>query len=378
MPRLLSRRRRNDPRHACDLVMKDALCHWRASSFWNWHARPLSPLSAKPAVKMNTKILKLIAIAAGFIISAGIQAQDFTPPPIVIQSNQHLTGSEWDHERSARQALTNSTTGLGSTQGGSTETATTNATGASVGMSGAMSTQPPTMLVAGSPPCPAQAANWTVGGSVCNASTPLLASGASVVLNDSTAPSTGSASLVCNAGTLSVAAGASCATSCAAAPLSWVAGAATCAGNAPALGSGGTTSIASVNGTAGSANLYCTPAGAIQITSSSCVSPVYYFYYTTGEATEFKGSYTPAWGFVALTSTATPAGGIWNSSLAPRISGPYLQVPVKGFGSISWQSYIPSTYTFKIGIGGPTYGNCSVVQRRVSGTTYQGLQCVQF
>lgn len=85
--------------------------------------------------------------------------------------------------------------------------------------------------------CPAQAVNWTVGGSSCTQSLGALSHGAGSALSDTTPNHTGSVNVTCNNGTLNQS-GAACAASCDAQLVTWTQGANTCRQNVGALAHG--------------------------------------------------------------------------------------------------------------------------------------------
>lgn len=86
--------------------------------------------------------------------------------------------------------------------------------------------------------CSAGPISWTQGGQTCDAAYPGGATGSSVTVQDSTAPTVGVATATCTAGVASASGTCSVAASCAAQALSWTVGGRTCTANAPLTSSG--------------------------------------------------------------------------------------------------------------------------------------------
>ena len=99
--------------------------------------------------------------------------------------------------------------------------------------------------------CNAATLSWVVGGKTCSANAPATSSGSNAALTDATAPDTGNATYACFNGTFTPQAGSTCATTataCSAAALSWVVGGKTCSANAPLTNSGSNAALADATG----------------------------------------------------------------------------------------------------------------------------------
>ncbi|WP_137917148.1 hypothetical protein [Hydrogenophaga sp. 2FB] len=302
------------------------------------------------------------------------------PAPIVIQSNRHVQpDAVWDHERAGRAAQMNSTTSVGSTQGSGNAAASTNATGLNVRVNDALLAQPGTMVTNGEPSCPAQAVNWTVGGVTCNAASPVIISRESASVSDIDAPSTGSAVLACNSGALSVQPGSTCSSSCAAGPVSWANGSSVCAANAPVMSAGASLGVASTNGVAGSASLFCSAAGVRSISSASCTPPApartVFIWYTC--CTEFKGQMNKAWAApVPLSATGPATGPAINTMNQPYENAGYISI-WKILSSNMYFQYPPGAVVHSNLIQRIYYENCTVAVRRYGASNYVGISCVE-
>jgi hypothetical protein len=125
-------------------------------------------------------------------------------------------------------------------------------------------------------PCAATTFTWTVGGNSCNASAAATTSGSSSILNDTTAPATGSASYTCTNGTWTGPASATCTVQqagCAAATLTWTVGTSTCNASALAAASGASTALQDVtNPTTGAASFLCTNGAWGAASSATCMT----------------------------------------------------------------------------------------------------------
>lgn len=225
---------------------------------------------------MNT-LAPALAVLSAITVFSSLHAQTIEAPPIVIRSNTVET-VQWAQERSGAPAA-NGVIELQSSTGAGGVSAGVNATGSNLQAGDSTTAQPSTILAAGDPFCPSQAASWTVGGQTCTSSAasplPRTMSGASASTADSDQPVVGAASFACSMGTWSgtPAAGATCvATNCSAATLSW-SGSAVCSANFPTLNHGQSSLLASVNGNTGSASFVCN-AGTWQLAANhGCASP---------------------------------------------------------------------------------------------------------
>ncbi len=113
--------------------------------------------------------------------------------------------------------------------------------------------------------CAATALNWTVSGTSCNAAAPASASGVSVLLQDTTDPTTGSANYTCTNGSWSAAPSTTCinttpaALDCVATALNWTVGSNACSATAsPTLSGSALTVTDTVSPTTGTAAYTCT------------------------------------------------------------------------------------------------------------------------
>jgi hypothetical protein len=129
-----------------------------------------------------------------------------------------------------------------------------------------------------SPPCEAQALNWSVAAASCTANVAQSASGTSVLANDAVAPATGSASFSCSKGSWSGPSNASCAlpvpAACAAQALSWSVGTNSCTASAAATNSGSQALLRdSALPALGEANFACSDGVWGMPTIASCAVP---------------------------------------------------------------------------------------------------------
>ena len=139
----------------------------------------------------------------------------------------------------------------------------------------------PTCAAAAPASCPAGAAvSWTAGGNTCNStSTAVTASGGTFTANDSTTPTTGTATIRCNNGALTADPGATCATSattCSGA-VSWTVNGNTCNGILPSPVTNGQLSGQVTDSTApstGSSSFTCTNGVAVQNGGATCNVPL--------------------------------------------------------------------------------------------------------
>ena len=128
------------------------------------------------------------------------------------------------------------------------------------------------------PPAPAACSgtslNWSQGGANCSGPVGGLASGSSTSVT-STNGNFGSVTASCSAGSWSLSGGTCAApppSSCPGKVMSWTSGGTTCSGPAPGTLSGGTATVTSTNGNAGTATASCN-AGVWSAAAGSCSAP---------------------------------------------------------------------------------------------------------
>lgn len=128
-------------------------------------------------------------------------------------------------------------------------------------------------------PClPGAAAVWIgPGGATCSGqSSSIILSGASGVVNDASAPATGSTAVVCNDGLLTPLAPQTCVdtSQCAAGTVSWTVGGQSCSGNAGALSNGQSAAVNDAAGPAtGLASFTCNNGALSQNPGATCAVP---------------------------------------------------------------------------------------------------------
>jgi hypothetical protein len=134
-----------------------------------------------------------------------------------------------------------------------------------------------TATVAPPASCPAGALSWTVGGNTCNAAAALTTSGSTAILQDTAAPTTGAASYSCSNGVWSAPSATTCVTppaDCLATALSWIAGGNTCNATAALTTSGATAVLQDTTApTTGSASYSCSNGAWSAPASATCVIP---------------------------------------------------------------------------------------------------------
>jgi type II secretory pathway pseudopilin PulG len=170
-----------------------------------------------------------------------------------IASGNTCTSSVADLANGGSSALTDSTQ---PTTGGVTVTCTTGSHGNSAATCNAQ--------------CAASTANWTVSGQSCSSAHGAINHGSSSAVTDSVANSTGAATLTCTNGVISKS-GTSCVTSCAAGTANWTVSGQSCTQTYAALAHGGSSTVTdSTAPTTGSATLTCTN-GSVAQSGTSCV-----------------------------------------------------------------------------------------------------------
>jgi len=124
--------------------------------------------------------------------------------------------------------------------------------------------------------CSAQTLNWSDGSAACGAAAPTTASGASVVLADTTGPATGSATFACSNGSWGHAGAASCSlpAACGAQTLDWSVNGNSCSAAVPATASGSNAVAAdSVGPATGSASFACSNGNWGSASAATCSQP---------------------------------------------------------------------------------------------------------
>jgi hypothetical protein len=168
-------------------------------------------------------------------------------------------------------------------------------------------------IVAPSTDCPPTTLSWTPGADTCTFNASSTTNGGSIVANDSTAPTTGTANFTCNSGTWSAPSGATCTAApldCPSAPVSWDVGGNICSGTTPLLTNtnSGTASDATAP-TTGNANYTCTSGALVLNPGATCAAaPTGTYWKLTGVAVFFADGSTTCTFSNITTATCSPVG----------------------------------------------------------------------